>query len=232
LGNYASHAENLWQFELRSNTLCHLMIVRVKICGTTCLKDAMLAIEAGADALGFIFYQSSPRHITPDSAAEIIGKLPALVSKVGVFVNAPAQEVSSIAQLCGLDTLQFHGDESPEYCRQFKLKVIKAFRVRDEESLQAMPPFSQETWLLDTYVAGIVGGTGEQFNWSLARDAAKAGRPVILAGGLTALNVARAVREALPYGVDVASGVEQTPGMKDPGKLIDFVRAAKAMPDF
>jgi phosphoribosylanthranilate isomerase len=217
----------LWQAAFFSRIIHRSMNVRVKICGTTSLDDAFLSVEAGADALGFVFYPPSPRHILPATAAEIIRKLPPFIAKVGVFVNAPADEVKRAIEHCGLDTLQFHGDEPPAFCRQFGLKVLKAFRIRDEESLRQMTPYHEETWLLDTYVPGKVGGTGEPFKWALARQATNSGRPVILAGGLTPENVERALREGHPYGIDVASGVELAPGQKDPQKVREFIRAAR-----
>jgi phosphoribosylanthranilate isomerase len=218
----------MWLEPCSVGSLVRLMSVRVKICGTTNLEDALLSIDAGADALGFIFYGPSSRNIEPDVAWEIIRQLPPFMARVGVFVDSPADEVRRIAEVCGLDTLQFHGDESPDFCRQFALKTVKAFRVRDEDSLRQMTRYDRESWLLDTYVAGKIGGTGETFNWELAKAAVGMGRPVILAGGLTPDNVARAVRETCPYGVDAVSGVESAPGRKDPKKLRDFVHAAKA----
>jgi phosphoribosylanthranilate isomerase len=201
--------------------------VRVKICGITNVNDAMTAVEAGADALGFVFSRASPRYVTSGTAAEIIRALPPFISKVGVFVDPGEELVRNTVHDCGLDTLQFHGDESPAFCRQFGAKVVKAFRVRDAESLRALVQYHAETWLLDSYVPGKPGGTGEQFNWALAGKAIQLGRPVILAGGLTAENVARAVREVRPFAIDVSSGVEARPGKKDPQKLKAFIRAAK-----
>jgi phosphoribosylanthranilate isomerase len=202
---------------------------RIKICGITNVKDAVAAVEAGADALGFIFYDQSPRWIQPGDAAKIIRELPPLVAKVGVFVNPPEETVRQTIRESGIDTLQFHGDESPEFCRRFALKVIKAFRVRDEQSLHQMPEYKQEAWLLDTYVAGKLGGSGEQFNWELACQAVKLSQQVILAGGLTPQNVALAVRQVRPFAVDVSSGVEVAPGQKDHRKIQEFITIVRSV---
>ena len=204
------------------------MIVKVKICGITQVPDALAAADAGADALGFMFYPESPRHVSLDAAAEIIRELPPFVAKVGVFVNASAEPVREAIDKCELDTLQFHGEETPDFCRQFGLKAIKAFRVRDKQSLEAMLAYASEAWLLDAFVPGKLGGTGERFDWELAKAAAARHRTVILAGGLTPGNVAQAVREVCPYAVDVSSGVESSPGKKDLAKLKSFIAAAKA----
>jgi phosphoribosylanthranilate isomerase len=204
------------------------MSVKVKICGLTNLADATVAAEAGADALGFIFYEASPRHVAVEAAAQIIRQLPPFLVKVGVFVDAPPERVLQAVAECGLNLLQFHGSESPDYCRQFGLMTMKAFRVRDAASLQALADYPTDAWLLDTYAAGKVGGTGEAFNWDLAVQAQKWGRPLFLAGGLTPDNVAEAVRRVRPYAVDVSSGVEAEPGRKDHGKVRAFIQAAKS----
>ena len=205
-----------------------MMNVKVKICGITSITDALVAVEAGADALGFMFYAPSPRCVSCASAVEITRQLPPLVAKVGVFVNPTEEEVRRAIAECGLDTLQFHGEEPAGFCRRFGLKVIKAFRVRDAESLQPTKDFSTEAWLLDSYVAGQLGGTGARFNWDLATDAARRHRSVLLAGGLTAENAAEAVRTVRPYGLDVSSGVESAPGKKDAAKVRAFIAAAKS----
>ncbi len=204
------------------------MSVKVKICGITNLSDALAAVQAGADALGFLFHESSPRNIAPAVAREIILQLPPAVAKVGVFVNATAETVRRIALECGLDTLQLHGEETPEFCRQFTaLKVWKAIRVRDAASLQQLPAYQTDAWLLDSFVPDKPGGTGAKFNWDLAVAAKKFGRPIILAGGLTPDNVAAVVRQVQPFAVDVSSGVESAPGRKDHTKLRAFVQAAR-----
>ncbi|MST95015.1 MAG: phosphoribosylanthranilate isomerase [Pedosphaera sp.] len=204
------------------------MSLLVKICGITNLADAQAAVDAGADALGFMFYEPSARNIAPAAAREIIAQLPPRVAKVGVFVNAPAEVIHRMAAECGLDTVQLHGEETPEFCAQFaSLKVWKAVRVRDEGSLRALPAYETDAWLLDSYVAGHAGGTGEKFNWELAVAAKALGRPIILAGGLTPANIAAAVQQVRPFGVDVSSGVEAAPGRKDAAKMRAFIGTAK-----
>ena len=205
------------------------MPVKVKICGITNLADGRAAAEAGADALGFVFYEQSPRHISVEAASAVIRQLPPLVLKVGVFVNAPEDLVLRAVRECGLNLLQFHGEEPPEYCLQFGLMSMKAFRVRDAASLQAMLNYHTEAWLLDAYSPDKPGGTGETFQWDLALQAQALGRPIFLAGGLTPENVAEAVRCARPYGVDVSGGVEAVPGKKDHAKVRAFIKAAKAV---
>src|ERR1043165_5905149 len=200
------------------------MDVRIKICGMTNLDDALAAVDAGAHALGFMFYEASPRCLTHRAAADIIRALPPFVAKVGVFVNPSSEGVAQAIAECGLDTLQFHGDETPEFCLGFGLKTIKAFRIRAAESLQALAAFPTDAWLLDSFVAGQLGGTGAQFNWEWSAEAARAGqRKILLAGGLTPENVARAVQQVRPYGVDVSSGVESKPGKKDAQKMKSFI---------
>lgn len=203
-------------------------MVRIKICGITNLEDALLAAELGADALGFIFYPPSPRSVAPDAARAIIAQLPPLVSTVGVFVDEAASTVKELAAQVGLDWVQLHGKEPPEYCRALDRRVIKVFRIQDESSLTDLATYGDvaQAFLLDTYKKGMVGGTGETFNWDLALEAKKFG-PIILAGGLTADNVARAIAAAQPQAVDLASGVEASPGKKDPEKLKAFFVAIK-----
>ncbi|HWD94444.1 MAG TPA: phosphoribosylanthranilate isomerase [Verrucomicrobiae bacterium] len=205
------------------------MSVIVKICGITNAPDALAAVEAGADALGFMFYEPSPRHVSIREATEIIRQLPPFIIKVGVFVDAAEDLVVRAIGDCGLNMLQFHGHETPEYCGQFGLMSLKAFRIRDAESLKALPEYPTEAWLLDAFVADKPGGTGEKFNWDLAIEAKKLGRPIFLAGGLTPENVAEAVQKVQPYGVDVSSGVEAAPGKKDHDKVREFIRAAKSV---
>ncbi len=204
------------------------MPVIVKICGITNVADALMAAAAGADALGFIFYEHSPRFVTPESVSEIVQALPPHIVKVGVFVNASPERVAEAAARGSLNILQFHGDESPDYCLQFGLMSMKAFRVQNSESLEKLKEFPTHAWLLDAYTPGALGGTGEVFDWDLAIQAKQMGRPVFLAGGLTPDNVARAVSRVQPYGVDVSTGVEAAPGRKDPEKVRRFIQAAKA----
>jgi len=198
-------------------------MVHIKICGITNLEDALLAAQFGAHALGFIFHPKSPRYVAPGAARAIIAHLPPFVLSVGVFVDEEAQEVRDLAARVGLDWLQLHGSEPPDYCRSLGRRVIKAFRIKDEAFLAALAPYQEacQAFLLDTYKKDRIGGTGETFDWHLAREAQKYG-PIILAGGLTPANVARAVAVAQPQAVDVASGVEAAPGKKDPEKLKAF----------
>ena len=206
------------------------MSVKVKICGITHLDDALAAVEAGADALGFMFLEPSPRNISPAAAAKILRHLPPFVARVGVFVNASADTIRRVVAECGLNTVQLHGDETPEFCRQFApLKIIKAFRIRDASSLTPLPRYETDAWLLDSFVPGKEGGTGATFNWELANQAKESGRPVILAGGLTPENVAEAVHEGWPYAVDVSSGVESSPGRKDAALVRAFVATVRGM---
>jgi phosphoribosylanthranilate isomerase len=207
--------------------LSRQMSVIVKICGITNVEDGLLAAEAGANALGFIFYKQSPRYVPIEKAAAVIRNLPEPIVKVGVFVDADEDTVDRAIRECGLNLLQFHGGESPEYCVQFGLMSMKAFQVRDAQSLSRMTDFKTDAWLLDAYSPDKLGGTGEKFNWDLAIEARKLGRPIFLAGGLTADNVAEAVRHVEPYAVDVSSGVEASPGKKDHGKVKAFIDAAK-----
>lgn len=215
-------------------------MTRVKICGITNIKDALLAAELGADALGFVFAES-PRKVSPEKAAEIISELPPYVTTVGVFVNHPANEVREIAAYCKLDVLQFHGDENPAYCRQFHRKVVKALRMRNyteiedwifqENEHEATTPLGPDStivaYLVDAYARGQHGGTGIHLNWELVRNL-EARRPLILAGGLDPKNVALAIRVVKPYAVDVSSGVEFKPGKKDKYKLREFMKVIKA----
>lgn len=205
----------------------HLM-VRIKICGITNEKDALWAVNLGADYIGFNFYKNSPRKISPKLAAQIIGKLPSFTQPVGVFVNEEMKAVKRIAEKCRLNLVQLHGQETPEYCRDLqvqspRLKIIKAFRIRDKENLEGMEKYSVDYYLLDSYVPGIEGGTGEIFNWDLAVEAKQFGKPVFLAGGLTPDNVTQAIEKVNPYGVDVASGVERTPRRKDYDLMREFI---------
>lgn len=197
--------------------------VKVKVCGMTQWEDAEYAVEQGADAVGFIFYKKSPRSVTMKEAREIILKLPPFVDTVGVFVNESPDRVNKIADYCGLDLVQLHGEESPAFCRKIHRRVIKAFRVADLHFIKQIEKYSVSGFLLDTFCDDLHGGTGKTFDWNLALPAKKMG-PVILAGGLTPRNVAQAVRQVRPYGVDVCSGVEKTPGIKDPEKVRAFLK--------
>jgi len=197
--------------------------IKVKICGMTQLKDALFAVEQGVDAVGFIFYKKSPRAVTMKTVREIITKLPPLVDTVGVFVNESAERLNKIADYCGLDLVQLHGEESPAFCRKIHRRVIKAFRVKDLLSIKQLEKFPVSGFLLDTFSDDLHGGTGKTFDWNLALPAKKMG-PVILAGGLTPRNILQAVRQVRPYGVDVCSGVEKSPGIKDLEKVRAFLK--------
>lgn len=201
------------------------MAVKVKICGITNEKDALLAASLGASALGFIFYRKSPRYVSPVKAKNIIGKLPPFVSPVGVFVNESEWNVKRIAEFCGLSTLQFHGDESPHYCRRFKgFKIIKAFRVQDGFDLKEVSPYKTDAYLFDAFDKKMYGGSGKTFDWKIIRQARTLGKLVILSGGLNPQNVAEAIRQINPYAVDISSGVEQFPGKKNEKLLREFFR--------
>lgn len=204
------------------------METRVKICGITSVADGLTAAEAGADMIGLMFYDNSPRHITLPQAVEISRALPPFVMRVGVFVNPDEALVTRAIGECGLSLLQFHGDETSDFCTQFGIMSMKALRVRDAESLKQLENFNTEAFLLDAYSKSGLGGTGEKFNWDLAVEAQKFSKPIFLAGGLTPENVADAVRQVRPFAVDVSSGVESVPGKKDPAKVKAFIEAVRA----
>lgn len=202
--------------------------VRIKICGITRIEDALAAVAAGADALGFVFYAKSPRAVSAAQAAAIIAALPPFVTTVGLFVDMPRAELRQLLGEVPLDLLQFHGDESAEDCAGFGRPYIKALRVKPGDDIAAAVSRYPEAsgLLLDTYVPGVPGGTGEAFDWSLVpHDAAK---PLILAGGLTPDNVGEAVRQVRPYAVDVSGGVEAAKGIKDAAKIQAFIQRARS----
>jgi phosphoribosylanthranilate isomerase len=205
------------------------MSTKVKICGITNLADAQAAVAAGADALGFNFYEKSPRYVSLSQASEIARALPPFIMRVGVFVNAPADFVLGAIRESGLTMLQFHGEEAPEFCSQFGLMSMKAFRIHGPETLKEIPQFQTDAILLDAFSSATYGGTGEKFNWDLAVEAQKFGKPIFLAGGLTPENVAPAIRQVHPFGVDVSSGVESAPGKKDHAKMKAFLAAVRAV---
>jgi phosphoribosylanthranilate isomerase len=204
------------------------MSVKVKICGITSVADAQAAAAAGADMIGLMFYEGSPRHITLPQAVDISRSLSPFVQRVGVFVNPEEAQVMEAIAACGLHLLQFHGDETPDFCTQFGLMSVKALRVRDAASLAALANYQTDAFLLDAYSETGLGGTGEKFNWDLALEAQKFGKPIFLAGGLTPENVAAAVRKVQPFAVDVSSGVESAPGKKEAAKVRAFIQAAKS----
>ncbi len=202
-------------------------MVKVKICGNTNLDDTMAAVQAGADAVGFIFSAKSPRAVDPKTAAEIISRLPPFVTPVGVFVNEALSVVRQVMEECNISLAQFHGEESSQYCAKLGRSVIKAIRIRDRRDLEIMTSYQVAGFVLDAFVEGVPGGTGVTFDWDLAGEAQVLG-PIILAGGLTPDNVLEAVRQVRPYGVDVSSGVEASPGKKDHAKVRAFVTNAKS----
>lgn len=205
------------------------MAVVVKVCGITNEADALAVAGAGADALGFVFYERSPRGISIEIAAAIASRIPPHLVRTGVFVDAPPEQVFLAVRECQLTLLQFHGTESPEYCAQFGVMSMKAFRVRGRGTIEEMRLYSTDALLLDAWTPGQLGGTGERFDWELATEAKALGKPIFLAGGLTVENVAQAVGRVRPFGVDVSSGVESVPGRKDHLKIGAFVRAAKSV---
>lgn len=202
-------------------------MLRIKICGITNTEDAFAAIACGADALGFVFYSKSPRSVKPETARSIISSLPPLVTTVGVFVDEDKETLEKIVSYTGLDIIQLHGSESPEYF-SLSRKTIKAIRVKDLADLKQLNEYRAATaFLLDTYSPESIGGTGHIFNWEIAVEAKKLGR-VILAGGLTPDNIEDAVKLVQPYAVDVASGVEGSiKGKKDHKKLKLFIERAR-----
>ncbi|HVI93953.1 MAG TPA: phosphoribosylanthranilate isomerase [Anaeromyxobacter sp.] len=199
--------------------------MKVKICGITRLEDALEAARLGADALGFNFWPGSKRYVAPADARAIVRRLPPFVTAVGVFVDAPREEILRAVAASGIQVAQLHGDEPPELCASLPLPVVKALRIANAHALAALAAYEVSGFLLDAPSAGY-GGSGKTFDWSLATEAA-AVVPVMLAGGLTPENVAEAIRAVRPWGVDVASGVERAPGVKDLAKLRRFIETAK-----
>ena len=202
--------------------------VRSKICGITRMEDALSAVEAGADAIGFVFYAKSPRAVTVQQARAIIAGLPPFVTTVGLFVNASACELNETLDAVPLDLLQFHGDETPDECAGYHRPYIKALRVKagDDIAASCAAYAGASGILLDAYVEGIPGGTGEAFDWSLIPQGLS--KPIILAGGLCAENVAQAIAQVRPYAVDVSGGVEQGKGIKDSAKIRAFMQAVRS----
>ncbi|MEK6759160.1 MAG: phosphoribosylanthranilate isomerase [Deltaproteobacteria bacterium] len=201
-------------------------MVKVKICGITSLEDALYAAEAGADALGFVFWEKSPRYIEPMEAWRIKRSLPPFILTVGVFVNTPFDTLKTVISSTRIDCVQLHGDESPRMCQSVGestgKKVIKAFRIREHTDIDRLDGYKVDAHLLDTYREGTPGGTGETFDWDMAVEAKK-NRRIILSGGLTPENISKAIKLVRPYAVDVSSGVESRPGKKDPEKIKRFM---------
>lgn len=200
-------------------------IPRIKICGITRIEDALAAAEAGADALGLVFYPQSLRAVSPKQARTIVDILPPFVTTVGLFVNATPEAVFEVMAQVPLDLLQFHGDERPEYCLQFGRPYLKAVRMKPGTDLASIAAdyAGAQGLLLDTYVAGVPGGTGEVFDWR--QIPGKVNQPLVLAGGLTPDNVGEAIHSVQPWGVDVSGGVEAAKGIKDPRKIRAFIQA-------
>jgi phosphoribosylanthranilate isomerase len=200
---------------------------RIKICGITRTEDALAAVHSGADALGLVFFKDSPRYVSIEKAQEIVNALPALVSKVGLFVDADAAEIKDVLSKVPLDYIQFHGDEDESFCTSFSKPYIKAIRIKPETDLSVVlnKHKSAAALLLDAWHPDIAGGTGETFDWNLLADTYTRGLPeIILAGGLNADNVYSAVKLVKPYAVDVSSGVESSPGIKSAEKIQNFVK--------
>ncbi|MCJ7838675.1 MAG: phosphoribosylanthranilate isomerase [Burkholderiales bacterium] len=203
------------------------MRTRIKICGITRVEDARAAVELGADAIGLVFYAPSPRNVGLDQARAIVAAIPPFVTIVGLFVDPEAEHVESVLRACSIGLLQFHGDETPDFCGGFGLPYIKAVRVKaDADLVQYFSPYhAARGWLLDAYHDQLHGGTGKSFDWKLIpRDLA---RPIILSGGLTPDNVGAAVRQVRPWAVDVSSGVEAEKGVKDAAKIAAFITGVK-----
>lgn len=203
------------------------MRTRVKICGITRVADALAAVQHGCDAIGLVFYAKSPRNVSPQQAAEIVARLPAFVTSVGLFVDATPAEIKAVLATVRLDLLQFHGDETPQQCRQYGLPYMKAIRVKaDTNLLQYAAEYSDaQALLLDAYAEGVAGGTGQVFDWGLIP--ANLPLPIVLAGGLNAGNVSAAIQQVRPYAVDVSGGVEATKGIKDAAKIAAFMRGVE-----
>lgn len=201
----------------------------VKICGITNLEDALHAVQCRADAVGFIFYEESPRFISHYHAAEIVKKLPEHISKIGVFVNADRKFVHDVVTHVNLSAVQLYGNEGPDDLVSFEASVIKAIRVKNDFDVETLRNYIVDAFLLDAHKEGQYGGTGKTFDWNIAVRAKEYGK-VILSGGLTTENIEDAVRFVQPYGVDVSSGVEASPGKKNPEKVREFIMRAKSVP--
>ena len=203
-------------------------MVKIKICGITNLEDALNSVKAGCNALGFVFYRKSPRYITPEKANQIIKHIPAHILKIGVFVNAKEKAIKRTAKLCNLDMLQFHGNESPDFCKKFKgYKIIKAFRVKDKIELKNLLNYKTSSYLFDTFVKSKMGGTGRKFNWTLVRHLKGLRKPIFLSGGLNAENVTEAIKQVRPDWLDVSTSVEIKPGKKDYNKVKEFIEIVR-----
>lgn len=211
-------------------------MTKVKICGITNVEDALLSAKFGADALGFNFYEKSPRYITPENAREIIEQLPEKILKVGVFVNEDLEKIAEIASIAKLDALQLHGEEMPEFARQLKaktnLEIIKAFRISPEFKPEDVLRYETDAILLDAYNPQEHGGTGETFDWEIAKKVQEIFPKIYLAGGLSYKNISSAIWNIKPFAVDVCSGVETKKGIKDKFLLLNFITKAQRCLDF
>lgn len=205
-------------------------MTKIKICGITNKIDALNAAALGVDMLGFVFYKKSKRYVEPRTVEDIVNELPPSIGKVGVFVDEEKDKVLSAAEDAGLNMLQFHGNETPEYCNYFKnrFKIIKAFRLKEKSDLNKVNEYDADFYLFDTYKMDSVGGTGETFDWKILKDF-EVLKPLILSGGLNAGNVAQAIKEIVPYGVDVSTGVEKAPGKKDLELMKKFVENVRKL---
>jgi len=202
-------------------------LVKIKICGITNFEDALKAVDLGVDIIGFNFFKRSPRYILPKDAAKIIKKLPCFIYSVGVFVNDDPKYINKTIDITGIQALQFHGNETSEFCDQFDYPLIKAFRVRNKASFKEIPKYNVDAYLLDTYEARKFGGTGKTFNWKLVKSLKKTSLPIFISGGLNPKNVVQAIKVTNPYAVDVNSGIEKFPGKKDPKLMKEFVYKAR-----
>lgn len=204
--------------------------IKVKICGITNAEDAKAAVDAGADAIGFVLYRKSPRFVEAELVKRIVAGLPPFVSPVGVFVNEDMKKVRDLMDSCGLALAQLHGDENAAYCEALGRPVLKGIRLRDRSALLALAEYSGRAlvrgFVVDAFSEETYGGTGQVADWTLAAEAAEAAK-VLLAGGLTPENVGKAIEQVKPYGVDVSSGVEASPGKKDHAKIQAFIRSVK-----
>jgi phosphoribosylanthranilate isomerase len=203
-------------------------MVKVKICGITNLEDALVSVDAGCDALGFVFYKRSSRYIAPEKAKYIIQRLPKNIIKIGVFVNAKEKTIKRIAKFCGLDILQLHGNESAKFCNKFDgYKIIKVFRVKNKIDLGRILKYRTSAYLFDTFVESKMGGTGRSFDWELLRYLDDIKQPFFLSGGLNEKNVLRAIKTVRPKWIDVSSSLEINPGKKNYKKIRNFIQLIK-----
>jgi len=204
-------------------------MMKIKICGLTNKDDALNAIALNVDALGFIFYEHSPRYISPEKVETFVLDLPPFINTIGVFVNATPDYINSVVKRCKLNGIQLHGSEPPEFCTQFSLPTIKAIPVREHSDITAIPKYKGcvNGILLDTKAENVHGGTGKTFDWGLALEAKEYDTPLILSGGINANNIEKALKMVGPYGIDICSGVEKEPGIKDYNKMQELIGAIK-----